>query len=82
MNNTNNYYYTADLALAATISLYYPVEAIDRQSNSQKASFIFKRDQQLDKLIEGYWRGELKVNPQAYFNSLRIIKARLYGEEV
>lgn len=84
MTNTilkeNNFYRTADLALATAISLFYPIEAVDRQ-NPHKAQFLFKRDTQLDELIENYWRGELKVEPQAYFNALRVIKARLYGEE-
>jgi len=76
----NNFYRTADLALATAVFLFYPLEAIDKQ-NPRKAQFLFKRESQLDELIESYWRGELKVEPQAYFNALRIIKARLYGEE-
>lgn len=76
----NDFYRTADLALTTVIFLSYPLEAIDRQS-PRKAQFLFKRDSQLDALIGNYWRGELKVEPQAYFNALRIIKARLYGEE-
>lgn len=75
-----DFYRTADLALATAIFLFYPLEAIDRQ-NPRKAQFLFKRNSELDELIENYWRGELKVEPQAYFNALRIIKARLYGEE-
>lgn len=76
----DDFYQTADLALATAISLFYPLEGIDRQ-NQRKSQFLFKRrDNQLDELIEGYWRGELKVSPQEYFNALRIIKARLYGE--
>ncbi len=73
-------YQTHDLALATVISLSYPIEAIDRQ-NPRKAEFLFKREVGLDTLIESYWRGELKVEPQTYFNQLRIIKARLYGDE-
>ena len=76
----NDYYLTPDLALATTLSLFYPLEAIDKQ-NPRKAQFLFKRDPGLDELIESYWRSELKIEPQAYFNQLRIIKARLYGEE-
>jgi len=76
----NNFYRTADLALTTAIYLFYPLETIDRQ-NPRKAQFLFKRDSQLDELIEGYWRGDLKVEPQAYFNALRVIKARLYGGE-
>jgi len=75
----NDFYNTSDLALATIISLYYPLEVINRQ-NPNKAEFVFKRDDSLDKLIESYWRGELKVEPQMYFNQLKIIKARLYGE--
>jgi hypothetical protein len=76
-----DFYRSADLALASTISLFYPLEAIDRPPNSHKAFFLFRRDEKLDELIESYWRGELKVEPQAYFNALRVIKSRLYGEE-
>jgi hypothetical protein len=75
----NDYYSNSDLALAAALSLWYPIEAIDR-SNPYKAQFLFKRDESLDELVETYWRGELKVNPQAYFNQLKIIKTRLYSE--
>lgn len=76
-----DFYRTADLALATAISLFYPIEAIDRNSSFRKAFFIFRRETSLDELIESYWRGELKVEPQAYFNQLRIIKARLYSEQ-
>lgn len=75
----NDYYSTPDLALATVISLSYPVEVIDRQ-NPHKALFLFKREQGLDQLIEAYWRRELTVEPQAYFNQLKNLKARLYGE--
>ncbi len=75
----NDYYSTSDLSLAAALSLHYPIEAIDRQ-NPQKAQFLFKRDEHLNQLIETYWKGELRVNPVAYFNQLKTIKARLYEE--
>lgn len=80
ITNEKDFYRTADLALAAAISFFYPVEAIDRQ-NPKKAQFIFKQDKELYELVENYWKGQIKVEPQAYFNALRIIKARLYGEE-
>lgn len=77
--STNDYYSTSDLALATVISLSYPIEVIDR-TNPTKAEFLFKRDEGLDKLVESYWRRELKIEPQAYFNQLKAIKARLYSE--
>ncbi len=74
-----DYYQTADLALASVIFLFWPLKAINKQ-NPRKAQFLFKRSEELDRTVEQFWRGELKVEPQAYFNALRIIKARLYGE--
>lgn len=73
----NEYYESSDLSLVTTLSLYYPLEVVDR-TNPHKALFVFKKDQQMDQLIESYWRGELKVNPQEYFNALKNMKARLY----
>ena len=74
-----DFYKTADLSLASAIFLFHPLESIDRQ-NPRKSQFVFKRNTKLDELVEGFWRGELKVEPQAYFGSLRNIKARLYGD--
>ena len=78
--NEEKIYKTADLALATVISLWHPIEAINKQ-NPRKAQFIFKRESELDNLVENYWQGKLKVEPKAYFNALRTLKARLYGEE-
>jgi hypothetical protein len=74
----NEKFSTADLALATAISLFHPLEAIDRESNPRKAQFVFKRDAGLDELITSYWRRELKVGPQAYYDAMRTIKGRLY----
>jgi hypothetical protein len=80
MNNNENYYSTSDLALSAAISLWYPLESIDK-TNPQKVTFLFKRDDELDQLVEAFWRGSLKVDPQAYFNQLKAIKSRIYARE-
>ncbi len=76
----NNYYTTSDLALATAISLCFPIDVIDKQ-NPRKVSFLFKREEKLDELIEAYWKRELKIEPQQYFNQLKAIKARLYSEK-
>lgn len=75
-----DFYSTSDLALATAISLWYPIDAIDKQ-NPHKANFLFKRDEKLDELLEAYWKRELKIEPQTYFNQLKAIKARLYSEK-
>lgn len=76
--NLNDYYRTSDLSLAAVICLYFPLESIDK-TNPSKAVFLFKREEELDELTAAYWRQELKVIPQAFFNQLKILKTRLYS---
>lgn len=73
-----DYFRTSDLALTSALSLWYPLEAIDKSENPHKAVFLFKRDEQLDEIVQSYWKGELKVNPMQYFQALKIIKARFY----
>ena len=75
----NDYYSTSDLGLATALSLFYPIEVIDH-TNPSKAKFLFKQNEDLDPLIETYWRNEMRASPQTYFNQLRVIKSRLYEE--
>ncbi|KKS13799.1 MAG: hypothetical protein UU67_C0016G0012 [Candidatus Daviesbacteria bacterium GW2011_GWB1_41_5] len=77
----DNYYSTAHLALAAAISLFYPIDSIDR-NNPNKALFVFKIEEDTDKLIEAFWKDELKVSPLAYFNRIKELKTRLYEEKL
>lgn len=72
-------YVSSDLALVTAISLWYPIEAID-WNDSNKASFMFARNVDLDQLIERFWCGKLRVEPQSYFNQMKIIKARLHSK--
>lgn len=74
------FYSTSDLSLATTLSLWCPIEDIDR-SNPRKALFIFQNTEELQKLVDEYYRNEIKISPQVYFNQLRVIKARLYANE-
>jgi len=81
LNELNNdFYSSSDLSLCTTLSLYFPIEDIDR-SNSRKAVFLFKKTKKLDDLVDAYYRDEIRISPQAYFNQLRVIKARLYANE-
>lgn len=77
MQNENDILRTGDLSLAATVYLFEPLAGIDKQ-NPRRAEFLFERSQELNDLVEQFWRGELKVDPRAYFAALREIKARLY----
>ena len=56
----DDYYSTSDLALATALSLFYPLEVIDR-TNPHKAQFSFKRGEGLGQLIEAFWPGGLTL---------------------
>lgn len=73
-----NYYKTSDLALATTLSLFCPIESMDR-SDPHRAFFIFKRGKDLDEIVESFWHKKLKIEPQEFFNQLKNIKTRIYA---
>lgn len=75
---TDTRFRSHDLGLVTAISLFYPIEAIDRSQNPHKAQFLFKREEGLDEIVEAYFRGELKASLLAYFQQLKVVKARLY----
>lgn len=79
-NIKTDYYSTSDLGLATVISLSHPLQQIDRQ-NANKSLFIFKRSNDLEKLVKDYWEGMLEIEPKVYFNQLKTLKTRLYSEE-
>ena len=77
--NKTELYRTSDLALATTLSLFLPLNGLDR-SNPRRIQFLFVKTIKLEALVQRYWEGTLKVEPQKFFNQLKIIKARLYSE--
>jgi hypothetical protein len=70
-------YQTTDLAMATALSLYEPIEKIEKIS-PHKAQFIFHHTKELESLINKYWEKKLKVEPASYFNQLKINKGRIY----
>lgn len=75
-------YKSADLALVAVLLLFIPdsLEVCDR-TNPHKVLFAFKKSDELDELVAKYWKRELKVEPQAFFNELKLAKVRIYAHE-
>jgi len=80
MTQNKSFYETSDLSLATTLSLWHPIDRIVR-SNPRRSVFVFKKTKKLDELVDAYYRDEIRISPQAYFNQLRVIKARLYANE-
>ena len=80
ISKQNDYVESSDLPLCATIRYFgYQIEAINRE-NPAKAIFLFKRDENLNKLIQQYWAHQLLVEPVAFFNCLKECKSRIYQQ--
>ncbi len=76
----HDFFKSSDLSLIAAMQLYgYQIEAMDR-GNSDKIVFIIKHDGNLDELTRAFWSRSLQVEPLAYFESLKNIKARIYQQ--
>lgn len=69
---------TRDLPLAASVSLSYPVQQVERVGGNH-AYFVFADTPEVNELIEKYHRKELAIEPLAFFNELKALKARLYS---
>ena len=79
--NEKDYMRTSDLALVVALSLFFPIEIIERDAN-RKAYFLFRKDtENFEEILRQYWSRELRVEPQAFFNQLKVIKARIYSED-
>ena len=78
----NDYFRSSDLALVTVLSLFYPVEAIDKEGPAGRAFFLFRKDSEgFDETLRKYWSRQLAVEPQAFFSQLKVIKARIYSGE-
>lgn len=76
--NQTNVFRTADLAITAALCVSgFIVDEVERVSPTRSV-FIFTDSAELREAVSQYWRLELRVEPQAYFNQLKILKARIY----
>lgn len=74
-----DYFYTSDMGLtAALFTAEFQIYSIDKK-NPSKATFIFKKDRDLEKFVERYWSDKLVVNARTYFNNLKMLKNRIYS---
>ena len=74
----DNIYKTSDLALAAALALFYPIQSMDR-SNPKRIFFTFSKDRNFDLYVERFYKGELKEDLQHYFQNLKSLKNQIYN---
>lgn len=72
----------SDLGLVTVVSLFVPIEAIDRDpKDAPRVFFLFKKTPELARLIEAYWSGQLTIEPQQLLSQVKKIKARIHGDK-
>lgn len=77
-NNISNTFRTADLPLAAALCVSgFVARDVDAVS-PRRSVFVYDTGSELQEAVNRYWRGELRIEPQAYFNQLKMLKARIY----
>jgi len=78
--NTKDEFRTADLSPVAALCVSrFVVEEMERVSPTRSV-FIFTSTAELQEAVDGYWRGDLRIEPQSFFNQLKILKARIYEQ--
>lgn len=74
-----NQYRVSDFPLIVTLSLWLPIEGVDR-TDPNRTYFLFQYSEELASLIAEYNRGELRVEPRSFYYASRDAKARLYND--
>jgi len=71
---------TFDLgASAALICSGFELLDVDK-TNRRKALFVFRRNDGIEDLVDRYWSDRLVVKARAYFDTIKMLKNRLYSD--
>ncbi len=78
-DDTLNYFYSHDLGCcAALVASGFNIVSMDKHVNG-RVQFVIKRNSGIDGALEAYWNGSLMVDARTYFDSLKMLKTRLYS---
>lgn len=76
----DEYFRTYDLGLAAALDcLGHRLDSVEKE-NPKRSTFVFILDKKIERDIESYWDNTLKVLAQAHFNSIKMLKNRIYSQ--
>lgn len=80
-NLESNYLVTNDLPLASSlVCLGFSITDIDK-ADPKKVRFCFQKTEQLDKAVRAFWDNKLCVEPKAFSNCQKSLKARIYSSD-
>ena len=71
---------TFDLGAAAALAhIGGEILALDRE-NPRKIKFVFQRNELIDEAMKEYWSGTLSVGARGFFDTIKMLKNRIYSE--
>jgi len=80
LDDYQNYLYTFDLGAAASlVTAGFELVSLDK-ANPRKVQFIFRREVDIDKVVDDYWADRLEVKARAFFDNVKMLKNRIYSE--
>jgi len=78
-NNQIDNFSTFDLGCsAALISVGFELISLNKQ-NPRKVLFIFAKKDGIEKVVNDYFSGKLKVSARALFDTTKMLKNRIYS---
>ena len=78
-NVPTSYFETSDLTLAAVLQLKGFSIVETQWKSPDRCTFMFPETEELKATIELFWRHELRVEPHAWFASVKTLKSRIYS---
>ena len=76
-----NEFSTFDLGLATVlVTLNYELLELDR-SNPKKIKFVFKGEENTEKVVNDYFNDRIKLPALTLFNNQKNLKSRIYSGE-
>lgn len=71
---------TYDLGCSvALICAGFELLTLDK-ANQRKVLLVFKREDGIESVVDNYWSDRLEVKARTYFDTLKMLKNRLYSE--
>lgn len=73
-------FYTFDLGLAASL-VTSEFELLElNKTDRKKVQFIFSNNDELENIIDKYWKGHLKLDSRKLFENQKMLKNRIYSK--
>ena len=78
LNDNQKFYYCTDLGIGACL-LCLGYELITVDTRARRAIFVFNRKNGIDKTVNEFTTGKLKVSARGLLDSVKALKNRLYS---